>query len=216
MMTAIEFFNAVLKHRNVPAMVWWALSNMAEGALDRIIDDYTSDIHGTSKTLYELYYLKLPDQNKITNLKQVTDAAFNAYEELKKILIEAAKIEDGDHVDTDELDKMAEKEEWSEETKSQCFWDDVQMQWDAFIEDLEDNYSKDVKTVFEDDDKIRWQYTYEVTNILRRIENQLGEIDPIDEEDLKYYINNEMPYGAPEIDFDKPIKSQILTNIFEE
>lgn len=215
-MTAIEFFNAILKNRGIIAKVCLDLDDIVDGSLDSLIDDYVSELSSISKTLYELYYIHAPEHSKITNLGQIPEAAWKAYKDIEKIETEAAKIADGDYVDTDELNQMAKEEDWDEEQKSRYFWDDVQIHWDDFIENLDYNYNKKVKDAYEEDDKLRWQYTSEVRHILRWIEKELGDVEPIVEDDVEDYINQNIQYRDEEIDFDKPIKPQVIMNQFEE
>ncbi len=213
-MTATDFFNAALKHWKVFTDVSYNMADL-DHALDGLLDDYGSYMDQASDTLHELYTTYVPDEKKLTSLNQIVAATDKAFVELEKIMTEVVKISEGEYIDTEEMDKEAEEGEWSDEQKDQAFWDDVQFQWDDFIENLQYDYWPNLRDVFVKDQKLSWDYAYEVRNILRGIEEEIGQAKQaaLTDDVIEDYIRQNSDI---EIDFDKDnVKALTVQYMFE-
>lgn len=212
-MTAIEFFNAALKHRKL----FEAASDMVDIVLvaDSMMDNYAYDMSAISGTLGELYKKYTKNPESLRSLNELDAASDKAFTELEKIMKEAAATAEGEYVDSDRLEKEANKNGWSESEKSEAFWADAQMDWDWFIENLAEEYWLDLQDAFKKDEKLTWDHAYEVPRILKRMGEGLRKEQEsyFNNEGVQEYINQNSDVN---IDFDKDnVKLLVVQNAFE-
>lgn len=212
-MTAIEFFNAALKHKKI----FEEASDMVDIVLaaDSMMDDYDYDIAAISGTLRELYQKYTQNPESLKSLNQMVAASNKAFTELEKIMKEAVATAEGEHIDLDRLEKEAKENNWSESEKQDAFAAENQMEWDWFIDNLAEEYWQDLLLAFRKDEKLTWDYAYEVPRILRSMEEDLTKEQKgwFTNDNIKDYINQNSDI---QIDFDKDnVKLLIIQNVFE-
>ncbi len=212
-MTAIEFFNAALKHKKI----FEETSDMVDIVLaaDSMMDDYDYDIAAVSGTLRELYKKYTQNPESLKSLNQMVAASNKAFVELEKIMKEAVATAEGEHIDLERLEKEAKENNWSESEKQDAFAAETQMEWDWFIDNLAEEYWQDLLLAFKRDEKITWDHAYEVPRMLKRMEEELDKdnADFFTNDNIKDYINQNSDI---QIDFDKDnVKLLIIQNEFE-
>jgi len=208
MMTLENFCYGLLKSDEHRLPAW--LSDLAASLYDVIIDSLINAIYEVSPVISYLY-----DEKKQGNtIQSHIDAAWKSFDELKTVMTEMVKTSEGEYVDVDDIDKKAEEEEWSEKEKNDYWADEIQMQIDMYTEDVKMEYGKDFWEYYGKDRSLEWRYEYEVSHILRRKEEELGEALDLNEDSFHDFLLDSFEYND-ELNLDKPLKFQIIARTFE-
>lgn len=214
-MTAANLIDAIIKwHNKMPS---WMV-NVVDGAVDSFMDDIYGIIEDVSPFANYIFYEMVNKKAADRSVSGIVNTIWEAQREVAKILKDMQKIEDGDRIDTEELDKQAEEEGWTDDAKYQYVNDEIAFAADDYWENLKTEYDKEIVDAFQKDKNMNWSYAYELPRIATRIEQELDKYinDNTMEEAAQDAWNNSVEYDEEMINWGEPIKQQILRVSFEE
>jgi len=212
-MTAANLIDIIIKqHSKMPS---WMV-NVVDGAIDSFMDELYGIVEDVSPFVNYIFYETV--NKKDQSVSGIINAVWEAQQKVTKILKDMQKIEDGDWIDAEELEKEAEENDWTDDTKYQYVNDEINIAADDYWENLKTEYDKEIVDAFQKDKNMNWNYTYELSRIATRIEHELDKYinDDTMEEALQDAWNSSVEYDEEMMNWDTSLKPQILKVSFEE
>jgi len=190
--------------------------NVVDGAIDSFMDELYGIVEDVSPFVNYIFYETV--NKKDQSVSGIINAVWEAQQKVTKILKDMQKIEDGDWIDAEELEKEAEENDWTDDTKYQYVNDEINIAADDYWENLKTEYDKEIVDAFQKDKNMNWNYTYELSRIATRIEHELDKYinDDTMEEALQDAWNSSVEYDEEMMNWDTSLKPQILKVSFEE
>jgi len=190
--------------------------NVVDGAIDSFMDELYGIVEDVSPFVNYIFYETV--NKKDQSVSGIINAVWEAQQKVTKILKDMQKIEDGDWIDAEELEKEAEENDWTDDTKYQYVNDEINIAADDYWENLKTEYDKEIVDAFQKDKNMNWNYTYELSRIATRIEHELDKYinDDTMEEALQDAWNSSVEYDEEMMNWDTSLKPQILKVSFKE
>ena len=190
--------------------------NVVDGAIDSFMDELYGIVEDVSPFVNYIFYETV--NKKDQSVSGIINAVWEAQQKVTKILKDMQKIEDGDWIDAEELEKEAAENDWTDDTKYQYVNDEINIAADDYWENLKTEYGKEIVDAFQKDKNMNWNYTYELSRIATRIEHELDKYinDDTMEEALQDAWNSSVEYDEEMMNWDTSLKPQILRVSFEE
>ena len=133
--------------------------NVVDGAVDNFMDDLYGIIEDVSPFVNYIFYETVNKKGAQRSFSGIVDTIWEAQREVTKILKDMQKIEDGDWIDVEELEKEAEENDWTDDTKYQYVNDEINIAADDYWENLKTEYDKEIVDAFQKDKNMNWNYT---------------------------------------------------------